>query len=90
MTKTKQANLHLARGHDDGYASRYATEDFTIVEIEKSFIGNIRNPTRGRCSQTFVMAGKADAIVSVPMVCTWSSTRRPASIDSTTTGQAVD
>ena len=46
-----------------GYASRYATEDFTIIEIEKSFTGNIRNPDTGRCSQTFVMAGKADAIV---------------------------
>jgi hypothetical protein len=58
-----QANWHLARAIMTGYASRYATEDFTIVEIEKSFTGNIRNPDTGRCSQTFVMAGKADAIV---------------------------
>ncbi len=29
----------------------------------KSFTGNNRNPDTGRCSQTFVMAGKADAIV---------------------------
>ncbi|MBN8605172.1 MAG: PD-(D/E)XK nuclease family protein, partial [Planctomycetes bacterium] len=61
--ENQQANWHLARAIMTGYASRYATEDFTVIEIEKSFIGNIRNPETGRCSQTFVMAGKADAIV---------------------------
>jgi hypothetical protein len=61
--ENQQANWHLARAIMTGYASRYATEDFTIIEIEKSFTGNIRNPDTGRCSQTFVMAGKADAIV---------------------------
>jgi hypothetical protein len=61
--ENQQANWHLARAIMTGYASRYATEDFTIIEIEKSFTGNIRNPDTGRCSQTFVMAGNADAIV---------------------------
>ncbi len=61
--ENQQAYWHLARAIMTGYASRYATEDFTIIEIEKSFTGNIRNPDTGRCSQTFVMAGKADAIV---------------------------
>ena len=61
--ENQQANWHLARAIMTGYASRYATEDFTIIEIEKSFTGKIRNPDTGRCSQTFVMAGKADAIV---------------------------
>lgn len=61
--ENQQANWHLARAIMTGYASRYATEDFAIIEIEKSFTGNIRNPDTGRCSQTFVMAGKADAIV---------------------------
>ncbi len=61
--ENQQANWHLARAIMTGYASRYASEDFTIIEIEKSFTGNIRNPDTGRCSQTFVMAGKADAIV---------------------------
>jgi hypothetical protein len=61
--ENQQACWHLARAIMTGYASRYATEDFTIIEIEKSFTGNIRNPDTGRCSQTFVMAGKADAIV---------------------------
>jgi hypothetical protein len=46
-----------------GYASRYSSEDFEIVEVEKPFTGEIRNPDTGRPSQTFVMAGKVDAIV---------------------------
>lgn len=54
---------HLARAMFTGYASRYASEDFEIVEVELPFTGEIRNPDTGRPSQTFVMAGKADAIV---------------------------
>ena len=57
------ANWHLARSMITGYATRYATEDFTIVEVEKSFVGEIRNPDTGRLSQTFRIAGKVDAIV---------------------------
>lgn len=57
---------HLARAIITGYAARYATEDFEVVEIEKPFTGEIRNPDTGRLSQTFVMAGKADAIVQRP------------------------
>jgi hypothetical protein len=59
----QQANWHLARAMISGYATRYASEDFAVVEVEKEFIGEIRNPDTGRSSQTFVMAGKADAIV---------------------------
>jgi hypothetical protein len=59
------ASWHLARAMFTGYASRYPTEDFTIIEVEKTFTGQIRNPDTGRCSQTFVMAGKADAIVQL-------------------------
>ena len=61
--ESQMANWHLARAIFTGYASRYPTEDFTIIEVEKTFTGQIRNPDTGRCSQTFVMAGKADAIV---------------------------
>ena len=49
-----------------GYAARYATEEFEIVEVEKAFIGEIRNPDTGRPSQTFVMAGKVDAHRAAP------------------------
>ena len=49
-----------------GYASCYPDENFEVVEVEKSFIGEIRNPDTGRPSQTFVMAGKVDAIVKRP------------------------
>ena len=54
---------HLARALFMGYARRYPTEDFEVVEIEKEFTGEIRNPDTGRPSQTFVMAGKVDGIV---------------------------
>ena len=64
--ENQMANWHLARAMFTGYASRYATEDFAIIEVEKTFTGPIRNPDTGRCSQTFVMAGKADAIVQLP------------------------
>lgn len=58
-----RAHWHLARALMSGYAACYWSEDFEIVEIEKPFTGEIRNPDTGRLSQTFVMSGKADAIV---------------------------
>lgn len=54
---------HLARAMFQGYASRYPDEDFEVVEVEKEFTAEIRNPDTGRPSQTFVIAGKADGIV---------------------------
>ena len=54
---------HLARAMIEGYAARYPNESFEIVEIEKEFTAEIRNPDTGRPSQTFVIAGKADGIV---------------------------
>jgi hypothetical protein len=37
--------------------------DRPVVEIEKEFVGEIRNPDTGRQSQTFRIAGKVDGIV---------------------------
>jgi RecB family exonuclease len=54
---------HLATAMIRGYAERYATEEFGIVEVEKEFVGEIRNPDTGRQSQTFRIAGKVDGIV---------------------------
>ncbi len=54
---------HLAKAMFRGYAKRYATEEFEIVEVEKEFVGEIRNPDTGRQSQTFRIAGKVDGIV---------------------------
>jgi RecB family exonuclease len=54
---------HLATAMMHGYAERYATEDFEVVEVEKEFVGEIRNPDTGRQSQTFRIAGKVDGIV---------------------------
>ncbi len=36
---------------------------FEVVEVEKEFVGEIRNPDTGRQSQTFRIAGKVDGIV---------------------------
>ena len=59
----QKAAWQLARAMLTGYAARYPTEDFEVIEVEKTFAGEIRNPDTGRLSQTFVIAGKADAIV---------------------------
>ncbi len=59
----QRAHWHLARAMITSYATRYATEDFSIVEVEKEFVGEIRNPDTGRQSQTFRIAGKVDGIV---------------------------
>lgn len=53
----------LNRGLIRGYAERYATEEFEVVEVEKEFVGEIRNPDTGRQSQTFRIAGKVYGIV---------------------------
>lgn len=54
---------HLARAMFEGYAARYPDEPFEVVEVEKEFTAEIRNPETGRTSQTFVMAGKVDGVV---------------------------
>ncbi len=54
---------HLATAMIRSYAERYANEEFEIVEVEKEFVGDIRNPDTGRQSQTFRIAGKVDGIV---------------------------
>ena len=59
----EKAIWQLAQAMLTGYAARYADENFEVVEIEKEFTGEIRNPETGRSSQTFLMAGKADGIV---------------------------
>ena len=57
------AQWHLATAMIRGYAERYAAEEFEVVEVEKEFVGEIRNPDTGRQSQTFRIAGKVDGIV---------------------------
>jgi len=56
---------HMARAMFAGYAACYADEEFEVVEIEKEFQAEIRNPDTGRASQTFIIAGKVDGIVRV-------------------------
>lgn len=63
VDSNRMVQWHLATAMIRGYAERYATEEFEIVEIEKEFVGEIRNPDTGRQSQTFRIAGKVDGIV---------------------------
>jgi len=55
----------LARAMIQGYAIRYPAEDFEVVDIEKEFEGEIRNPDAGAQSKTFTMRGKVDGIVKL-------------------------
>ena len=61
----QKAAWQLARALVVGYAARYAAEEFEVVEVEKTFDCDIRNPDTGRLSQTFSIAGKVDGIVRV-------------------------
>jgi len=61
--EAEKARWHLARAMMIGYAQRYAEETLEVLEVEKTFEGQIRNPDTGGLSQTFRMAGKVDGIV---------------------------
>ena len=63
VDSNQMVQWHLATAMIRGYAERYATEEFEIVDVEKEFVGEIRNPDTGRQSQTFRIAGKVDGIV---------------------------
>jgi len=63
VDSNQMVQWHLATAMIRGYAERYSTEDFEVVEVEKEFVGEIRNPDTGRQSQTFRIAGKVDGIV---------------------------
>jgi hypothetical protein len=56
---------HLATAMMRGYATRYATEEFEVVALEKDFEGEIINPETGAASRSFMLAGKVDGIVRV-------------------------
>ena len=62
----QKAMWSLALAMFAGYVECYPDEEFEIVEVEKLFTSEIRNPDTGRSSQTFVMAGKVDGIVQCP------------------------
>ena len=61
----EKAQWQLARAMLVGYTTRYTPEEFEVLEVEKPFEAEIRNPETGRTSQTFSMAGKVDGIVRV-------------------------
>jgi hypothetical protein len=61
----QKADWHHARAMMKGYASRYPTEAFTVVALEKKFEGAIVNPDTGAASRSFVLGGKVDGIVQL-------------------------
>ena len=46
-----------------GYAKAYPAESFEVVELEKVFRGEIRNPETGCMSRSFVLSGRRDGLV---------------------------
>jgi hypothetical protein len=56
---------HMATAMMRGYASRYPSEDFEVVALEKTFEGEIVNPATGASSRSFVLAGRVDGIVRI-------------------------
>lgn len=63
--ETQRRDWHLATAMMKGYTSRYPTEEFEIVALEKTFEGPIVNPATGAASRSFVLAGKVDGIVRI-------------------------
>jgi hypothetical protein len=63
--ENQRRDWHLATGMMKAYATRYATDDFEIVALEKNFEGPIINPATGAASRSFVLSGKVDGIVRI-------------------------
>lgn len=59
----QRKNRHLARAMFLAYVEKYPSEDFDIVAVEREFNASIVNPDTDCASRTFVMRGKADAVV---------------------------
>jgi len=59
----QRKNRHLARAMFLAYTEKYPSEDFSIVAVEREFNVPIINPDTDCASRTFVMRGKADAVV---------------------------
>ncbi len=56
---------HLATAIMKGYPARYPVEEFEVVELEKTFEGEIVNPATGATSRSFTLAGRVDGIVRI-------------------------
>jgi len=61
----QKKDWHLATAMMKGYARRYKTEEFEVVELEKRFDGKIINPESGRTSRNYVLSGKVDGIIKI-------------------------
>jgi len=61
----QQRDWHVATAIMKGYAALYPVEEFSVVELEKKFEGEIVNPATGATSRSFTLAGKVDGIVRI-------------------------
>ena len=59
----QRRDWHLATAIMSGYAARYPDEEFEVVELEKTFEGEIINPATGAKSRSFTLAGRVDGVV---------------------------
>src|SRR5581483_4010829 len=63
--ESQRRDWQLATAMMKAYATRYATDDFEIVALEKNFEGPIINPATDAASRSFVLSGKVDGIVRI-------------------------
>ena len=59
----QRKNWHLARAMFLAYTEKYPSENFNVIAVEREFHATIVNPDTDCASRTFVMRGKADAVV---------------------------
>jgi len=61
----QKRDWHLSSAMMKGYAACYASEEFNVVALEKTFEGSIVNPATGASSRSFMLAGKVDGVVRI-------------------------
>ena len=59
----QRRDWHLCHAMFEGYRARFPEEDFDVLSVEQEFSVPIVNPASNRCSRTFELKGKVDALV---------------------------
>ncbi len=61
----QQKRWQLAVAMMKGYATRYQSEEFEVIALERTFEREIVNPATQARSRSFVLAGKVDGLVRI-------------------------
>ena len=59
----QRSQWHLGTAMMIGYSTRYASDNFEVIALEREFEGEIINPETLACSRSFTLAGKVDGII---------------------------